>query len=187
MPREGHRMTAAHPKGRNVREGAFRLALVTGQLVPGCMMKRTCGADLLAGNAFASPRCQRSKSPDHLCRSNPRSRFGGTSLRLRQSQQEHGRPCVEATLPTARGDGVAAERPWPHRAITRRARAFIRSLSCLRRARIGVLRLYKPGSGQVCAHPAGSTAKARPPPPGYRPAASAALSGTSPLKSASTS
>lgn len=178
-------------------------------------MKRTCGAGLQAGSALATPYRLPTTSPDHLCNSNPRSRFGGTSLRLRQSQQEHGRPCVEATLPSARGDGATPERQCPHKAMTRRARAFIRSASCRRRARMAALHSllawvfngvriipsapfahsrerakfqcrfrfrkgsqsfpcgsfaclsgYRPGSGQVCAHPVGSTAKARPPPPG---------------------
>lgn len=77
-------------------------------------------------------------------RSKPRSRLGGTSFVLAQSQQEHGRPCVEATLPTARGDGASVRMPWDHNAMTRRARAFIRSSSCRRRARIGALRSIRP-------------------------------------------
>lgn len=73
-------------------------------------------------------------------RSKPRSRFGATSFRPRQSQQEQGRPWVEATLPTARGDGSPSARPCVHSVMTRRARAFIRSASCLRRARMVALR-----------------------------------------------
>ena len=71
--------------------------------------------------------------------SKPRSRFGATSLRLRHSQQEQGRPWVEATLPTARGDGASGAAPCSHSAMIRRARAFIRISSCLRRARIACI------------------------------------------------
>jgi predicted RNase H-like HicB family nuclease len=52
------------------------------------------------------------------------------------SQQEHGRQCVDAFRPTARGEDVGVNRPRDHSAMMRRARAFIRCSSCLRLARM---------------------------------------------------